>query len=87
MSQTSNSSHVTELASDRDTPCALERRAHDHEPVVRQRVALMGRPPSPRDGTLAFPLDAAPSPSLAITDALRRRRFFEEAGTRARLSF
>ena len=36
---------------------------------------------------LAFPCDAAPPPSLETTDALRRHRPFDEAGTRARLSF
>ena len=85
MSQTPNSSHVTELAPI-VTPRAPVRRAPDHEPVVRQRVALMGRPPSPRDGALAFPLDAAPPPEPGDNGRASARRFFEEAGTRARLS-
>ena len=55
--------------------------------TVRQRARLMGHPPSPRRNDCAFRLDAAPPPSLETTDALQRRRFFEEAGTRARLSF
>jgi len=59
----------------------------DQEPVVWQRARLMGHLPSPRHVVLAFPFDAAPPPSLEPTDALRRRRAFEEDGTRARLSF
>ena len=85
MSQTSNSSRRDRVRHGlRRTvrPSALR----DQEPVVRQRVALMGHPPSPRHASFAFPLDAAPPPSLETTDALRRRRFLEEAGTRARLS-
>jgi len=59
----------------------------NQEPMVWQRVRLMGHLPSPRHLDFAFPLDAAPFPSLEPTDALRRRRAFEEDGTRARLSF
>jgi len=46
----------------------------DHEPQVWQRARLMGHPLSPRHDDLAFPCDAAPSPSLETTDALRWRR-------------
>ncbi len=55
--------------------------------MVRQRARVMGHPPSPRHASFAYPLDAAPPPSLETTDARRRRRLLEEAGRRARLSF
>ncbi len=86
MSHTSHSSHrdrVRHRSRHTVRPSAMR----DQEPVVRQRARLMGHPPSPRHASFAYPLDAAPRPSLETTDALRRRRFFEEAGTRARLSF
>ena len=70
-SQTSNSSHVgtalTEIA-----PHAFALSALDHEPAPRQRARLMGRSLSSQPP--AFTGWAAPPPSLAITDALRRRR-------------
>ena len=60
---------MTEIVTD---PCATERReAVDHEPQVRQRARLMGRPSLLGH---VFSECAAPPPSLAITDALRRRR-------------
>ena len=86
MSHTSTSSHRDRVRQGlRRTvrPSALR----DQEPMVRQRAALMGHSPSPRHAPFAFPLDAAPPPSLETTDAPRRRRVLEEAGTRARLSF
>jgi len=70
MSHTSNSSR-------RDRVHQRLRRAvrttamRDHEPQVWQRARLMGHPLSPRHDDLAFPCDAAPSPSLETTDALR----------------
>ena len=86
MSQTSNASRSrTEFAGD-NVLAGFPARG-DQEPRVRQRVCMMGHPPSPRDDDLALRFDAAPPPSLEITDALRRRRLIEEAGTRARLSF
>src|SRR5205807_1752733 len=59
---------LVEIARDADAPSVT---TVDHEPEVRQRARLMGRPLSspPR-----VPGTAAPPPSLAITDALRRRR-------------
>ena len=86
MSQTSNSSRRDRVRQRLRQTVRLSV-TRDQEPQVRQRVWLMGRPPSPRHDDFAFLLDAAPPPSLEITDALRRRRLLEEAGTRARLSF
>ena len=87
MSQTSNSSQRDRVRPRLRHAVRLMSVARDQEPVVGQRAAMMGPPPSPRDDDFAFPLDAAPPPSLETTDALWRRRFFEEAGTRVRLSF
>ena len=62
-SQTSNSSHGTELAQIAPHACADQApRATDHEPQVRQRARLTGRPRSPRDAhafSAALPLPRA----------------------------
>jgi len=74
VSQSSNSSHGTELAAIAQDPYATERHeAVDHEPQVRQRDRLMGRWLSSRQ-FIAFTRGAAPPPSLATTDARERRR-------------
>ncbi len=59
MSHTSNSSHrdrVRHRSRHTVRPSAMR----DQEPVVRQRAALMGHPPSPQHASFAYPLDAAP---------------------------
>ena len=72
MSHTSNSSQLgTELAEIARYAYATSVPAVDREPEVRQRARLMGRPSLLGS---VFSGDAAPPPSLAITDALRRRR-------------
>ena len=88
MSQTSKSSQFRTEFARIALLRALERRhARSGTQWSGSEVRLMGHSPSPRRAWYAFPFDAAPPPSLETTDALRRRRPIEEAGTRARLSF
>ena len=87
MSQSSNSSLGTELATIAQDPYATARHeAVDHEPQVRQRDRLMGRRLSSQR-FLAFTRCAAPPPSLETTDALSDAARHEETGMRARMSF
>ncbi len=86
MSHTSKSSRQDRVRSRLRRPVRPSA-TRNQGPMVWQRARLMGHLPSPRHADLAFPFDAAPPPSLEPTDALRRRRAFEEDGTRARLSF
>ena len=55
MSQTSNSSRRDRVRQ-RLRPTVRLSVTRDQEPVVRQRAAMMGHPPSPRHDDFAFPL-------------------------------